>query len=368
MFDYLVVGAGFSGCVLAERIASQLDKLVLIVDIRDHIGGNAYDYYNEHGILVHKYGPHWFHTNDKHVFEYLSQFTEWRCHFHRVRACVDGLLLPIPINMDTINQLYGMNLHSPQEVQEFLDSVKEDIPYPHNAEEMILSRVGRDLYHKFFLGYTLKQWATDPKKLDKSVAARIPIRTNRDNRYFSDTYQVMPRHGYTAMFKHMLAHKNISVLLKTDYRSIINVIPFNKLIFTGPIDSFFDWVHGKLPYRSVRSEHETHDMEYYQPTQQINFPNEYNFTRIIEWKHATGQKHLKTTITREYPQSAMDERDKYYPIPTVANDRLGRKYQQEASKLKTVIFLGRLAEYKYYNMDQVVAKALHTFQTRVTTW
>lgn len=368
MFDYLIVGAGFSGCVLAERIASQLNKRVIIVDLRDHIGGNAYDYYNEHGVLIHKYGPHWFHTNDQRVFHYLSQFTQWRYHAHTVRSSVDGLLLPFPINMDTLNQLFGMNLLSPQEVQAFLDSVREDIPQPRNAEEMVLSQVGRDLYNKFFKGYTLKQWGVDPKELDASVTGRIPTRTNRESRYFCDTYQVMPKHGYTEMFRRMIAHQNISVLLKTDFRSILDTIRFNRMIYTGPIDSFFDCMYGELPYRSVQFEHETHDMEYFQACQQINYPNDFDFTRVVEWKHATGQKHHQTTITREYSAKAIGEHDKYYPIPRAEHETLYRKYKQEADKMQCAAFLGRLAEYKYYNMDEVVTRALDLFLTQVVGW
>ena len=365
MYDYLIVGAGFAGCVLAERIASQLDKKVLIVDRRNHIGGNAYDYYNEEGILIHKYGPHWFHTNDKKVFQYLSQFTEWRFHYHRVRASVDGMLLPIPINMDTVNKLYGMNLSSPKEVQRFYDSVREQIERPRNAEEMVISKVGRDLYEKFFLGYTLKQWEIHPRELDASVTARIPTRTNRDDRYFSDKYQGVPKHGYTKMFERMISHKNISILLKTNYRDILDIVKFNKMIYTGPIDEFFDFMHGKLPYRSLRFEHETIDVEYFQSVQQVNYPNEYDFTRIVEWKHATGQKHSKTTITREYSIAAKDHEEKFYPIPREQNRVLYQKYKEEAEKLNNVIFCGRLADYKYYNMDQIVARAIAIFNRKI---
>lgn len=366
MYDFLIVGAGFSGCVLAERIASQLNKKVLIVEKRNHIGGNAYDYYNEYGILVHKYGPHWFHTNDKKVFQYLSQFTEWIPHYHRVRTYVDGMLLPIPINMDTVNMLYGMNLQSPQEVQAFYDSVRDkSITKPQNAEEMVISLVGEDLYKKFFKGYTLKQWEIHPRELAASVTARIPTRTNRDDRYFTDTYQCMPKYGYTAMFEKMIQHKNIHVLLKVDYKEVIDVIKFNKMIYTGPIDTFFDYIHGKLPYRSLRFEHETYPQEFYQAYQQINYPNEYDFTRIVEWKHATHQKHPYTTITKEYSLLAGENDEKYYPIPKEDNHERFNLYKKEAEKEKNVYFCGRLADYKYYNMDQVVARALHIFETEV---
>ena len=366
-YDYLIVGAGFSGNVLAERLASQLDKKVLIVEKRDHIGGNAYDYYNEEGLLVHKYGPHWFHTNSKYVFDYLSQFTEWRFHEHRVRSCVYGKLYPIPINMDTINQLYGLNLKTPEEVEAYLDSVREPIEHPTNAEEWVLSRVGKDLYEKFFKGYTLKHWGIHPQNLAASVTARIPVRFNCDDRYFSDTYQGLPRHSYARMFENMLNHKNITVLLNTDYRSIQNDIIFDKMIYTGPIDEFFEYNFGTLPYRSVRFEHEAIKKEYYQPFQQINYPNTYDYSRIIEVKHASGQKHEKTVITKEFPcDPAENNNEKYYPIPNEENRKLYHRYREEAQKLKNVIFCGRLADYQYYNMDQVVARALHVFEKYLT--
>lgn len=365
MFDYLIVGAGLAGCVLAEQISTHLNQRVLLVDLREHIGGNCYDYYNDDGILVHKYGPHWFHTNAKHVFDYLSTFTQWRFHFHRVRSSIDGMLLPIPINMDTLNQLYGLNLQTPAQVQAYLDRVREPIANPANAEEMVLSRVGRDLYTRFFRGYTLKQWNCDPRRLEASVTARIPVYINRDDRYFQDTYQAMPLHGYTRMMQRMLAAPNISILLNTDYRTVLDCIKFNRLIYTGPIDSFFDFAYGHLPYRSLRFEHETHEVESYQPVQQVNYPNNYDFTRVIEWKHATGQRHSKTTITREYPCDPTDDCGKYYPVPTVENGSIYQLYKAEAEKLQSVHFLGRLAEYRYLNMDQVIARALHLFETQV---
>ncbi|WP_254411873.1 UDP-galactopyranose mutase [Dyadobacter diqingensis] len=363
-YDFLIVGSGFAGSVLAEQITSRLNKKVLIVDKRNHVGGNAYDYYNESGILVHKYGPHWFHTNDKNVFTYLSNFTEWRYHYHRVKTYVDGQLLPIPINMDTINELYGMNLQSPNEVQDFYNSLKANIK-PTNAEEMVVSQIGEDLYNKFFKGYTLKQWEIHPKDLASSVTARIPTRTNRDDRYFTDTYQCMPKYGYTALFEKMLANPNISILLNTDYREITKLLNFKKVIYTGPIDSYFDYMYGKLPYRSLRFEHETYAYENHQSWQQINYPNDYDFTRIVEWKHATGQVHPYTTVTREYSFLADDKSEKYYPIPREENNTLFNKYKSEADKLDSVIFCGRLADYKYYNMDQVIARALTIFNNQI---
>jgi UDP-galactopyranose mutase len=361
--DYLIVGAGFSGCVLAERISSQLDKRVLIVEKRDHIGGNCYDYYNSDGILVHKYGPHWFHTNDAGVFAYISRFTQWRHHFHKVKACVDGMKLPFPINMDTINGLYGMKLTSPEEVQQFYDSVRvKEIVNPANAEEMIISQVGWDLYNKFYKHYTKKQWQLDPKELKGSITARVPVRTSRDDRYFTDTYQGLPKHGYNELFRKMTTHSKISILLQVDYKEVLDSIAFDQMIYTGPIDSFFDHTFGRLPYRSLRFEHETLDVENYQDCQQVNYPKDFDFTRVLEWKHATGQRHHKTTITREYPCSPDEINDKFYPVLTGESEQLLRKYQEEAARLKNVKFCGRLADFKYYNMDQVIARALSVFE------
>ena len=366
-FDFLIVGAGFSGCVLAERIATQLNKKVLIVEKRNHIGGNAFDFYNEAGILIHKYGPHWFHTSSSKIFKYLSQFTEWRLHSHRVRSYVDGILLPIPINMDTINFLYNKNFSHPSEVEKYLKSVRKKIAHPKNAEEMVLSSVGNDLYEKFFKGYTIKQWGISPSKLSASVTARIPTRYNRDDRYFNDIYQAMPKYGYSYLFHNLIKHPNISVLLKTDYKNIIDDLNFNQMIYTGPIDEFFDYLHGKLPYRSLQFEHETLDSEFYQEYQQVNYPNDYDFTRIVEWKHATGQKHPRTTITKEYPcDPSANGNEKYYPVPNDENRELYRKYHTAAKKLKAVYFCGRLADYQYYNMDQVVARALSIFEKSIS--
>lgn len=358
MFDYLVVGAGFAGCTVAERLASQLGKRVLLVDKRNHIGGNANDYYNEAGILVHQYGPHIFHTNNERVFAYLSQFTEWRPYQHRVLAYVDGQLVPMPINLDTINQLYGLNLSSNQ-LEEFFSHVREPIAEVRTAEEAILSQVGRDLYAKFFRGYTRKQWGLDPSELDASVTRRVPIRTNRDSRYFSDRYQGIPKHGYSALFARMTAHPNISVLLNTDYRSIVDEVRFGRLVYTGPIDQFFDYSHGRLPYRSLRFEFETLPMMTYQPVATVNYPNDYDFTRVTEFKHLTGQIHPRTTIMREYPQA---EGDPYYPVPNEHSREFAQKYLHHASKLKSVWFAGRLANYRYCDMDQVVEAALDLFQ------
>ncbi|MDB5131045.1 MAG: UDP-galactopyranose mutase [Mucilaginibacter sp.] len=357
MFDYLIVGAGFAGSVLAERLASTENKKILIIDKRSHIGGNAYDYYNEDGILIHKYGPHIFHTNSKEVFNYLSKFTDWRNYQHKVLACVDGQQVPIPINLTTINSLYGLNLSS-QEVEGFLASKAEDIQQVRTSEDVVLKAVGRELYEKFFKGYTKKQWDLDPAQLDASVTARVPTRTNKDDRYFTDTYQAMPLHGYTKMFEKMLDHPNIKIMTNTDYHEIIDAIPYKKMIFTGPVDEYFDYCYGKLPYRSLKFKFETLDQEQYQQTGTVNYPNDYAFTRITEFKYLTGQKHAKTSLVYEYPKA---EGDPYYPIPRPENAVLYKKYQELAAQSGTY-FVGRLATYKYYNMDQVVAQALSTFK------
>ena len=354
MFDYLIVGAGFAGSVLAERLASQFGKKVLIIDTRSHIGGNAYDHYDNSGILVHKYGPHIFHTNSRNVFEYLSQFTEWRPYEHRVLASVDGQCVPIPINLDTINKLYGLNLTSFQ-LEEFFASVAEPKDYIRTSEDVVVSKVGRELYEKFFRNYTRKQWDIDPSELDKSVTARVPTRTNRDDRYFTDSYQAMPLHGYTRMFEKMLSHPNIKIMLNTDYREIARVIPYREMIYTGPVDGFFDYRYGKLPYRSLEFKHETINAPVHQPAPVINYPNEHLYTRVTEFKYLTGQEHSKTSIVYEYPRA---EGDPYYPVPRPENAEIYKQYKALADATPGVHFVGRLATYKYYNMDQVVAQAL----------
>ncbi len=358
MFDYLIVGAGYAGSVLAERLAVDAGKKVLVVDRRSHIAGNAYDHYNDAGVLVHRYGPHIFHTNSREVFEYLSRFTEWRNYQHRVLASVDGQLLPIPINLDTINRYYGLNLTSFQ-VEEFLQSVAEKREQIHTSEDVVVNRVGRELYEKFFRNYTRKQWGLDPSELDASVTARVPIRTNRDDRYFADSYQAMPLHGYTRMFEKLVDHPNIKIMLNTDYRDIERVIPFREMIYTGPVDEFFDLRFGKLPYRSLEFKHETHDVETYQSAPVVNYPNDNLFTRITEFKYLTGQEHKKTSIVYEYPRA---EGDPYYPVPRPENAELYAKYKALADATPGVWFVGRLATYKYYNMDQVVAQALTTYK------
>lgn len=361
MFDYLIVGSGFAGSVIAERLATQAGKKVLIIDTRNHIGGNAYDYYDHHGILVHKYGPHIFHTNSRPVFQYLSRFTDWRPYEHRVLASVDGQLLPIPINLNTVNKLYGLNLTS-FEVADFLDKLAEPMEDIRTSEDVVISKVGRELYEKFFHNYTRKQWGIDPSQLDKSVAS-VPTRTNRDDRYFTDTYQAMPLHGYTRMFEKILAHPNIKVMLNTDYREIEDIIPYGQMIYTGPVDSYFNYCYGKLPYRSLEFKHETLNVPVHQVAPVVNYPNEHLYTRCTEFKYLTGQEHLKTSIVYEYPQA---EGDPYYPVPRPENAEIYKKYKALADATPGVSFVGRLATYRYYNMDQVVAQALTTYTQIIT--
>jgi UDP-galactopyranose mutase len=356
MFDYLIVGAGFAGSVLAERLAST-GKKVIICDKRPHIGGNAYDHYNDAGILVHKYGPHIFHTNSREVFEYLSRFTEWRSYQHRVLASVDGMLVPIPINLDTINKLYGLNLTSFQ-VEEFFASVAEPREQIRTSEDVVVSKVGRELYEKFFRNYTRKQWGLDPSELDASVTARVPTRTNRDDRYFTDSYQAMPLHGYTRMFEKMLDHPNIKIMLNCDYREVESMIPYREMVYTGPVDAFFDYRYGKLPYRSLEFKHETLNQEVFQQAPVVNYPNDQLYTRTTEFKYLTGQEHKQTSIVYEFPRA---EGDPYYPVPRKENAEIYAKYKTLADSTPGVYFVGRLATYKYYNMDQIVAQALSVF-------
>jgi UDP-galactopyranose mutase len=363
MFDYMVVGAGFAGAVIAERLASQLGKKVLIIDKRNHIGGNTYDHFDDHGILVHKYGPHIFHTNSKEVFEYLGQFTAWRPYEHKVLASVDGRLVPIPINLNTINELYGMHL-SAVELDSFFESKAEHKDRLVTSEDVVVSKVGRELYEKFFKGYTRKQWGMDPSELDASVTARVPTRTNRDDRYFTDTFQAMPLHGYTRLFENMLSHPNIKIMLNTDYKEIEDTIPFKEMIFTGPVDYYFDYCYGKLPYRSLEFKFETIETECFQSTGTINYPNEHPYTRSTEFKYLTGQKHPKTSVVYEYPRA---EGDPYYPVPCPENAALYKKYQLLTMETPHVYFTGRLATYKYYNMDQVVAQSLTLFKKLVSS-
>jgi UDP-galactopyranose mutase len=353
-YDVLVVGAGFAGSVVAERLATTAGARVLLVERRSHIGGNAYDHLDDSGVMIHEYGPHIFHTNSQAVAAYLSRFTAWRPYEHRVRACIDGTLLPIPINRDTINHVYGRSLEE-EEVGPFLETLAEPRAQIRTSEDVVVSAVGRHLYELFFQGYTRKQWGLDPSELDASVTARVPTRTNSDDRYFTDSFQAMPRDGYTAMFTRMLAHPNITVVLDTDFRSVLRRVDYDELVYSGPVDAFFDMRYGELAYRSLDFRFESHATERFQPYPVINHPNDHDYTRVTEFKYLTGQRHDSTTVVYEYPRA---EGPPYYPIPTRENAERYAKYKALAERTPGVHMVGRLGTYKYYNMDQVVAQAL----------
>ena len=357
-YDYLIVGAGFAGSVMAERLASQLDRRVLLIDRRNHVGGNAYDCRDGAGVMIHQYGPHIFHTNAQRVVNYLSQFTDWRPYEHRVLAAVDGKQVPIPINLTTLNSLYGLKMNSAEATQFLAARASTDLDIV-SSRDVVISQIGLELYQKFFEGYTRKQWGIDASQLDKAVTSRVPTRTDSDDRYFQDKFQCMPSLGYTHMFERMIDHPNIDFFPETDYADIKGSTKYTHVIYTGPIDEYFSHCFGKLPYRSLRFEHSTLDTSRYQKTAVVNYPSlDVPHTRITEYKHLTGQVHPKTSITHEYPTS---EGDPYYPIPTPENAALYRQYEDLAERTHGITFTGRLGTYRYYNMDQVVAQSLTLF-------
>ena len=360
-FDYLIVGAGYAGAVLAERLASQCDKTSLVVDRRDHIGGNSHDCYDAAGVLIHKYGPHYFRSNSPRIVDYLGQFTEWHEVEYQILCHVDGQYWQFPINLNTFEQLVG-HPSTTEEMEATLAEWRIPIEKPANSEEVIISQVGWKLYEMFFKNYTRKQWKRDPKDLDASVCGRIPVRTNRDNRYLSEKFQALPKEGYTAMFHRILDHPKIHIRLNTSFQDIAPTVSYDHLIFTGMIDEFYNFQFGPLPYRSLRFEPETVEQEFYQPAMQVNYPNEHEFTRIVEIKHATGQKLPVTTIVREYPEDFGPGKEPYYPIPAPDAKAIYDQYAALAEKEEKVSFVGRLATYRYYNMDQVVGQALATYR------
>jgi UDP-galactopyranose mutase len=361
-FDYLIVGAGFAGAVLAERLSSQLGKSCLVVERRDQIGGNAYDFYDRAGVLLHRYGPHYFRTNSDRIKDYLGQFTDWQPVEYKILSWTDGRFWQFPINLNTFEQLLGRP-STTEEMEATLAAWRVPIQNPRNSEEVIISQVGIRLYEMFFKNYTRKQWRRDPKELDPSVCGRIPIRTNRDDRYLSEKFQALPKHGYTRLFERLLDHPKIKVMLRTPYRNVMQGVRYKHLIYSGAIDEFYDCCYGALSYRSLQFTAETLKTEYYQPALQVNYPNDHEFTRIVEMKHATGQKLPVTTIVREYPEDYIPgRREPYYPIPAPDTQALYRRYAERAEAEKNVSFVGRLATYRYYNMDQVVGMALAEFE------
>ncbi len=359
-YDVMVVGAGFAGAVMAERLAADAGKRVLVVDRRPHVAGNAFDHIDAAGVLIHQYGPHIFHTNSQDIVDYLSRFTAWRPYEHRVLAEVDGKLVPMPINRTTLNALYGLDMTTDAQAAAFLASRAEPVETIRTSADVVVSAIGRELYEKFFRGYTRKQWGMDPSELDKSVTSRVPTRASTDDRYFTDSFQAMPAEGYTRMFERMLDHPNIDLLLGVDYLEAREAYPHDQLVFTGPIDEYFDFRFGKLPYRSLRFRHEIVDRERFQDVAVVNYPSEdVPYTRVTEYKHLTGQVSPKTSITYEYPAA---EGDPYYPIPRDENQALFKRYEALALAERQVVFVGRLATYRYYNMDQVVGQALATYR------
>ena len=364
--DWLIVGAGFTGCVLAERIATQLNKKVLVIERRRHIGGNAYDHYDDHGVLVHKYGPHVFHTNNKKVWDYLSRFTEWRPYYHQVLAAVEGQLVPVPFNLNSIRLLFPPKLAERLEeklISAFGYGSRIPILRLRETDDPDLRFLADYVYRHVFEGYTLKQWGMRPEELDPSVTDRVPVLVSRDDRYFQDTYQAMPRHGYTRLFENLLAHRNIRVVLGMDWKETEREVSFDQVIYTGPIDEFFDYLHGPLPYRSLRFRFQYAPVEWYQPVGTVNYPNEHDYTRITEMKRLTGQEHKGSTLVFEYPEAYDPEHNEpYYPVPREENREVYARYEKEARRLRGVYFAGRLADYRYYNMDQAVARALRLFE------
>jgi UDP-galactopyranose mutase len=361
-YDYLIVGCGFSGATLAERIAQELDAKVLIIDRRDHIGGNSYDYLDENGILIGKYGAHIFHTPSVKVWNYISRFTEFNTYVHHVDAYWQGNYYPLPLNLVTINSFFGKQMTA-LELPAFLDSIRVYIDKPKNAEEAVISQVGWELYEAFYRTYTRKQWGVDPKDLDASVTSRLPIRMNSDTQYFADAWQGIPVEGFTKVFERMLKHKNIHLSLNTDYMDVMLRVPYRRLVFTGPIDSFFDYAIGRLPYRSIEFRFETHPRKHVQHLGVVNYPNDYEFTRCVEYKWLYQQRHDKTTVSRDYP--CWNDDEPYYPVVSTRNNELYQKYKKLADRTPGTYFCGRLGTYRYYNMDQCIAQALDLFENRI---
>jgi UDP-galactopyranose mutase len=360
--DLLVCGAGPAGCVLAERAAVVLGWKVLVVDRRPHVAGNCHDSRHPSGVLVHNYGPHYFRTNDAALIDYLSCYTDWLPGNYEVRSLVRGRLFPFPINLTTLEQFFGRELDA-ESAERLLAERRCPIAEPRNSEEFVLSRVGRELYEAFYLNYTLKQWGIHPRDLEPHVCGRIPVRLNRDTRYVDHRFQVMPRGGFTALFARMLRHRKIRVLLDCPFREVRGLVrPRRATVYTGPVDEYFDYRLGRLPYRSLRFDLVAYPQEYRQPCVQINYPNDFAFTRSVEFKHVTGQRHGQTVVSFETPAASGEP---YYPVPTADSTLLARHYRELAeaeTRRQRVYFCGRLAQYRYFNTDEVIQEALRCFQ------
>ena len=361
----LVVGCGFSGAVIANKIASELNEPVTIIDIKNHIGGNCYDYWQD-GICVHKYGTHIFHTSLKNVWDYISRFTKWYPYMHQVKGLIDGQEVPIPFNLNSIHQVFPKSIADKLEkklIEKFGFNVKVPILQLRKANDEDLTFLADFVYEKIFLHYTLKQWGMTPEDLDPAVTGRVPVYISRDNRYFQDIYQGIPMSGYTPVIEKMLDNPLITVRLKTDFKAIQNTVQYDRLFYTGPIDEFFDYELGELPYRSLKFDFVTFDKPYFQSNSVINYPNNYDFTRIGEYKYFLDNRTDKTVVSFEYPQSfCLGQNDRYYPIVRDENAALYQRYLDKAALLKNVYFLGRLGDYKYYDMDKAIAKALNLFE------
>lgn len=363
----LIVGCGLSGIVLAERLASQKGEEVLIIDRRNHIGGNIYDYKDkETGITVHQYGPHVFHTNDKKVWDYLSRFTDWHRFMYRVKAVMDGIEVNIPFNLDSLHKVFPGILADKLEaklLERFGFNKKVPILELRKTNDKDLNFLAQYVYEKVFLGYTVKQWGVRPEDLDASVSGRVPVYISRDDRYFQDKYQAIPASGYTVMVKNILKNPLIKVQLNTDFKDVRGKVEYERLFFSGAIDEYFDYEFGALPYRSLDLVFKKYNVEYLQSGPQINFPENYDYTRSVEYKYYLGEKADQTIVSYEYPCPFEDgKNERYYPIPGKENEDLYNRYLEKAKGLKNVHFIGRLGDYKYYNMDQTVARALELFE------
>jgi UDP-galactopyranose mutase len=376
MFDYVIVGAGFTGSIMAEQITSVSDKKVLIIEKRNHIAGNCFDYKDENNILIHKYGPHLFHTSNQKVWDYLSKFTEWQVYHHKVLAFIDGQKVPVPFNLNTLYKLFPSSTAKKLEeklLENFPFNSKIPILELKQSNDSDLIFLADFVYDKIFLNYTAKQWGMKPEDLDSAVTARVPVFIGKDDRYFNDTFQAIPKHGYTKLFEHILDNKNIKIMLKTDSKEVLNIKnekfylfgnEFNgKVIYTGQIDELFDYRFGELPYKSVEMKFETLENDYFQEAATVNYPNNYTFTRITEFKHIHPVTSSKTTILKEYPQQHIQNKTTpYYPIFTKENQLKYQQYKEYSKQFTNLLLLGRLAEYKYYDMDDIVERVLEVIE------